>query len=102
MEESRAMFRLKRTLTKENMWLYILSLLKKKKLYAYGLRDEIKKNFGWGHGLITSYVVLYKLEKDGLIISEFEERRKYYRITKKGREELKKAKRYLLGLYKRF
>jgi DNA-binding PadR family transcriptional regulator len=83
------------------MWLYILSLLKKKKLYAYGLRDEIKKNFGWEHGLITSYVVLYKLEKDGLIKSEFEERRKYYKISEKGRKELKKAKRYLLGLYRR-
>ena len=101
MNESGAMLRLKRTLTKENMWLYILSLLKKKKLYAYGLREEIEKNFGWGHGLITSYVVLYKLEKDGLIKSEFEERRKYYEITGKGREELKKAKRYLYALYRR-
>jgi DNA-binding PadR family transcriptional regulator len=42
--------------------------------------------------------VLYKLENEGLISSEFEGRRKYYKITKKGSEELRKAKRYLQQL----
>ena len=101
MARSRAMLRLERTLTKENLWLYILSLLKKKKLYAYGLGEEIEKNFGWKHGLITSYIVLYKLENEGLIKSEFEERRKYYRVTKKGVEELKKARKFLYRLAER-
>ena len=88
--------RLKHTLTKENLWLYIFSVLRKKgKVYAYGLGDELEKRFGWRHGLITSYVVLYKLESEGLITSEYEARRKYYRLTAKGRGALAEAKRYM-------
>jgi len=98
MEESKPMLRLKRTLTKGNLWLYILSELKRGRVYAYGLSKKIEKKFGWSHGLITSYVVLYKLENEGLISSEFEGRRKYYKITSKGAEELRKAKRYLQQL----
>ena len=98
MEESKPMQRLRRTLTKSNLWLYILSRLGKGKVYAYGLRANLEQNYGWSHGLITSYVVLYKLEAEGLISSEFEGRRKYYKITKKGKEELMKAKRYLSHL----
>ncbi|MEM3555705.1 MAG: PadR family transcriptional regulator [Candidatus Micrarchaeia archaeon] len=101
MEESKPMQRLRRTLTKGNLWLYILSKLRKGRVYAYGLRKEIEKEFGWSHGLITSYVVLYKLENEGLITSEFEGRRKYYRITKKGEAELEKAKKYLKELLRR-
>jgi DNA-binding PadR family transcriptional regulator len=101
MEESRPMQRLRRALTKGNLWLYILSKLKRGKVYAYGLRKEIERDFGWSHGLITSYVVLYKLENEGLISSEFEGRRKYYRITKKGAEEMRKAKAYLRQLLRR-
>jgi DNA-binding PadR family transcriptional regulator len=101
MEESKPMRRLKRTLTKGNLWLYILSKLRRGRVYAYGLRKEIEKEFGWSHGLITSYVVLYKLENEGLITSEFEGRRRYYKITKKGRKELEKAKKYLKELLMR-
>ena len=95
MEESRPMQRLRRTLTRGNLWLYVLSELRRGRVYAYGLRKNLEKDYGWSHGLITSYVVLYKLEAEGLISSEFEGRRKYYRITRKGKEELVKAKRYL-------
>ncbi len=98
MVDSKAMRRLRRSLTKGNLWLYILSKLKRGKVYAYGLRSDIEKDFGWSHGLITSYLVLYKLENEGLISSEFEGRRKYYTVTKKGSEELRKAKAYLSQL----
>lgn len=95
------MQRLRRALTKGNLWLYILSKLKRGRVYAYGLRKDLENDFGWSHGLITSYVVLYKLEGEGLLSSEFEGRRKYYRITRKGAEELKKAKAYLRNLVRR-
>ena len=98
MAEARPVARLKHKLTKENLWLYVLSVLRRKKVYAYGLGEEMEKAFGWSHGLITSYVVLYKLEAEGLISSEYEERRTYYRITKKGERALAEAKRYLKGL----
>ena len=98
MDEPRPLKRLKRTLTSENLWLYILSVLKSKKVYAYGLGGEMEKRFGWKHGLITSYVVLYRLEAEGLITSEYEDRRKYYRLTEKGRKTLAKAKAYMKNL----
>jgi len=98
MAETRPVARLKHTLTRQNLWLYVLSTLNRKKVYAYGLGAEMEKRFGWSHGLITSYVVLYKLEAEGLITSEYEERRKYYTITQKGKRALVEAKSYMKGL----
>jgi len=98
MEESRPMLRLRRALTRGNLWLYVLSRLRKGRVYAYGLSNDLERDYGWSHGLITGYVVLYKLEAEGLISSEFEGRRKYYKITRKGMKELMKAKRYLRQL----
>jgi len=95
MEESRPMHRLRKALTRGNLWLYVLSKLRRGRVYAYGLSKDLELDYGWSHGLITGYVVLYKLEAEGLISSEFEGRRKYYKITKKGIKELMKAKRYL-------
>jgi len=41
MEESKPMLRLRRTLTKGNLWLYILSELKRGRVYTYGLSKKI-------------------------------------------------------------
>jgi DNA-binding PadR family transcriptional regulator len=38
------------------------------------------------------------LEAEGLIASEYEERRKYYRITPKGKKALHEAKEYMRRL----
>jgi PadR family transcriptional regulator PadR len=84
--------RLRHHLTSENLWLYILSLASKKPVYAYALRKEIKKRFGFEPSLVMLYLVLPRLELAGFIKSETKGRRKYYRITEKGREELEKGK----------
>lgn len=87
--------RLKRLLTSGNLWLYILSLISSKgKLYAYGLDSQIEKEFLFKPDKIMVYVVLYRLEKEGLITSEFQERRKYYALTSKGTEALTVAREY--------
>ncbi len=87
--------RLERLLTSGNLWLYILSLLEPDgKLYAYELDRRIEGEFGFRPGKIMNYVVLYKLEGEGLIRSEFKERRKYYSITPKGSEALEQARQY--------
>jgi DNA-binding PadR family transcriptional regulator len=87
--------RLKNLLTSGNLWLYILSLIKRDgKLYAYNLDSEIDKEFFFKPSKVMTYVVLYKLEDEKLIKSEFQERRKYYSLTKKGEETLKTAKEY--------
>jgi len=95
------MRRLKHHLSAGNIWLYVLSLLGKKSIYAYSLDEEIEKNFGFKPNKIMIYVVLYKLEAEGLITSEFIERRKYYKITEKGRATLEDGKNFLKSLAKR-
>ena len=88
--------RLKNLLTGGNLWLYILSLIKKEgELYAYSLDSAIEKGFMFRPNKIMVYVVLYKLEGEGLISSEFRERRKYYKLTKNGEEALISAREYI-------
>lgn len=87
--------RLKHLLTLGNLWLYVLSLIKKnKKIYAYTLPEEIEQKFFFKPNKVMIYIVLYKLEDEKLIASKFEERRKYYTLTKKGQETLDFAKKY--------
>lgn len=71
-----------------NLWLYILSLLKKKERYAYELRSLVEKEFGFLPGEVTAYRVLYSLEVGGFVKSQTNGSRKYYRITDKGKKEL--------------
>lgn len=100
--ETKPVKRLKHLLTYGNLWIYLLSLTRKnKKIYAYALDDRIEKKFGFRPNKVMVYIVLYKLEGERLISSEFEERRKYYRITKKGEITLTAAKRYFQALTKK-
>lgn len=96
--EKAPMRRLKKHLTGGNLWLYILSLLKKGKRHAYVLDKEIEKEFSFKPNRIMVYMVLYKLESEGLINSEFEGRRKYYNITERGIKTIKEGKKYLKEL----
>lgn len=74
----------------------ILKLLVEEKRYGYELLIEMSKRndgfFKLKEG--TLYPILYKLEEDGCIISEWQvanERmraKKYYSVTEKGKEQL--------------
>jgi DNA-binding PadR family transcriptional regulator len=87
--------RLRNLLTSGNLWLYILSLIRKEgELYAYSLDKRIDEEFLFRPNKIMVYVVLYKLEAEGLISSEFRARRKYYRLTKNGERALDSAREY--------
>ncbi|MFH1520568.1 MAG: PadR family transcriptional regulator [Candidatus Micrarchaeota archaeon] len=86
--------RLKRLLTIGNLWLYLLSLVKTRKIYAYEMDSLVEKEFSFKPNKIMIYIVLYRLENEGLISSKFEERRKYYTITKDGKETLNSAREY--------
>lgn len=100
-EQTKPIKRLKHLLTYGNLWIYILSLVKKKKTYAYALDQQIEKRFSFKPNKIMIYIVLYKLESEQLINSEFEERRKYYTITRKGEETLLAAKKYFQMLVRK-
>ena len=94
-EKSREIERLKRKLGIELLWIYLLSMLKKKPSHAYVLRKEVKRKFGFLPGNVSVYVVLYKLEKHGFVKAKREGNRSVYSITGSGKELLKEAKKEL-------
>lgn len=103
---TKAMKRLISRTTKENLWLYVLTLLEEREYFAYELRGVVKERFGVEMASVTAYVLLYKLQRDGLVQLSQERRegkrptRKYYRITDKGRDTLVLARQYLQLLSK--
>ena len=96
--------RLKRKITKEVLWLYILRLLKDKLYTANELRTNINRKFKFESTTVTSYVVLFKLENDGYVKSEWiklksRSPKKYYKITSKGKELFMQGKFFLRDIY---
>ena len=84
-----------------NIWLATLSLMKRRKVYAYALPSEIRKKFGFEPSKLMTYFVLYKLEDEKLISSKFEGRRKYYELTPKGARTLSEGKKLLSSIAKK-
>jgi len=92
--------RLKRKIEKENLWIFILCSLEKNKRYGKELRELIEKRFDFLTGKVTAYKVLYLLERGGYVKSEKIGKKVYYKITKKGREELSEGRKYLKNISK--
>lgn len=99
--DTKAMRRLISRTTKENLWLYVLSLLVDRDYFAYELRGAVKERYGVEMASVTAYVLLYKLQRDGLVELSEERKegrrptRKYYRITDTGLRTLEQARSYL-------
>jgi len=93
MIESAEIKRLSKNLTTGLLWVYILSILRKKDFHAYALRNEVSKRFGFLPGNVTAYVVLYKLESRAFVKSKQRENKKIYSITKNGVNLLKEAQK---------
>ncbi len=87
--------RLKDKILKENLWIFMFKILAQNDEYAYELRKKVNSEFGFWSGRVTGYRVLYLLEKDSYVESYVKGRRKYYRLTEKGQEQLTKAKNFL-------
>jgi DNA-binding PadR family transcriptional regulator len=105
--ESKAIHRFIEKLTKENLWFYILRLLQDGPRYGYEIRSMISEKFGFKPATVTSYVILYKMEKDGLVEerrndddSKGKPDRKYYVITEEGKRAMAIAKTFLGKLLK--
>lgn len=92
------MERLKNKTTKELLWVYLLHLLKERDMYAYEIRKKINKEFGFSPALVTSYVVFYKLEREGYVAAKWKENKKYYSLTAKGEKLLKEGVSYLRSM----
>jgi len=100
-KQSKPVARLSHSLTHGNIWLAALSLMKRKKVYAYALPEGIEKEFGYSPSKLMTYFVLYKLEDEKLISSKFEGRRKYYELTSAGKKALLDGKKKLADLSKK-
>jgi len=87
--------RLRRKIEKENLWIFILRCLVKSKKTGGEIRKELKERYKLSIGMVTSYRVLYLLERGGYVKIEKEKNKKYYVICEKGREELEKGKKIL-------
>jgi PadR family transcriptional regulator, regulatory protein PadR len=82
-------------LVKGTLSLLILSLLSRKPMYGYEIAATVHREtngrFTWREGSL--YPNLHKMQADGLIDGEWEEKetgrkRRYYSITTKGRDAL--------------
>ena len=87
----------------------VLSLLVRGESYGYRILQDVLELSGgtldWSEALL--YPVLHKLEKDGLIRSQWrmpEEKRmrKYYALTESGRRELETEKKRWLSIHGAF
>lgn len=90
--------RLWKKLRTDNLWVWILKLLKEENKYAYELRQEIKERFNFEPATVTSYAVLYRLEKSGFVheaSQSLSPNRKYYEITERGKSAMVDAEKLL-------
>jgi PadR family transcriptional regulator PadR len=96
---SRALSRLRRKLTVEVLWIYVLAALAARgPTYAYDVRRAIDEIFGFKPRTVTLYTVIYRLEREGLISkkgSVYEVTREGWRILKEGLCFLHEATRKL-------
>ncbi|MBI2675125.1 MAG: PadR family transcriptional regulator [Candidatus Aenigmarchaeota archaeon] len=90
--------RFSRSLTRDNLWVYILTLLKEQDMYPYEIREKVRQKFGFLPGNVTAYMVLKKLEAGGYVravrrVKDHGPEKTYYEITEKGGKEIKNASR---------
>ncbi len=82
-------------------------MLMTRKMYAYEINKEMKDAFGFSTATVTVYVVLYKLQREGLIqLGETRSvlgrpDRKYYEITEEGKIALQDGIKFLEDVVKK-
>lgn len=94
-----AFMNIKKELTKGSSALLVLSVIESSDMYGYQIIKEIEQRsedvFSFKEG--TLYPILHTFEKDGYVSSYWTEsdrgrKRKYYRITDKGKKVLKNSR----------
>lgn len=87
---------LRASLTKGNLWLYVLAELAAGEGTPGELKARVESKYGFAPAAITFYTVIYRLRHEGLVRRSSEGYRSAYALTPKGRGELSKAVAYLL------
>ncbi|MCE4602449.1 MAG: PadR family transcriptional regulator [Desulfurococcales archaeon] len=89
MGEPQPLERLRRKLTIENLWLYVVSaILKHGPTYAYDVKKKIVQEYNIKPATITVYTVIYRLEKEGILEKNPDAT---YKVTQKGVEAYRNA-----------
>ena len=83
-----ALEHLKSSLTRDNLWLYLLAELSNGDATPRELRDRVVKTHGFAPAAITFYSVLYKLKREGLVKKSSDAFRSAYSVTDRGKSEL--------------
>jgi len=73
----------------------ILSLIEKGPIHGYGLLQAIEKTIGVRASVVSTYLRLRRMEKLGLITSEYKRGRREYLITQKGKQVLMLVDRFI-------
>jgi len=77
----------------------ILWLLTKRDMYGQELAGELEKRRGTRPNPGTLYPALRELEKNGLVESRIDGKKRVYRLTEEGREGTLKACQYFCRAY---
>ncbi len=88
--------RLKRKVEKENLWIFVLSILSQSDSDGAEIKRSVTRVFGFLTGNMTVYKVLYLLSKGGYVKSAKTGKNVVYKITAEGKKELQKARGFLL------
>jgi len=81
--------KLRRRVIKSFMDIFILTELKNKSMSGYDVISHIHKKFGILMSSGTIYNLLYSLERDGLIKGVQNQRKRLYKLTEKGEQNIK-------------
>jgi PadR family transcriptional regulator PadR len=80
-----ALVHLRDSVTKQNLWLYVLTVLKTGPRSPSEIVEAVLRQYGFRSAIITFYTVLHKLTREGLVEKTSAEFRSRYRITEQGR-----------------
>ncbi|MCD6195977.1 MAG: PadR family transcriptional regulator [Staphylothermus sp.] len=101
-KELKALTRLKRKLTIENLWIYIIKILiEYKEIKAYDARKLLRTKFGIKTRSITVYGVIYRMTREGLLEKITRDNETLYRLTDKGLEAYREGIKLLENIFQK-
>jgi len=89
MASSKLVEKLRRRTIQNFMDILILTEIKKRSLSGYDVIGLIHQRFGILVSSGTVYSLLYSLERDGLIKGAWNQRKRVYKLTEKGEQNIK-------------
>lgn len=81
-----------------SLWMYVIAVLSKEPIHAYGVRVRLRDRFGIKVPTSTVYTILYKLADEGLVERIEVGGETLYKATPKGIKMLREAIKFLKDL----